>query len=164
MRLAPPTLLLLLLLLCLAANLHAAEPLTVHANGLAEASFASTKAYADPFNEIDLDGVFTTPSGKEIRVPAFWAGGQTWKLRYASPEIGRHTFRTICSDATNAQLHDIKGEVTVTPYTGENPLYQHGPIRVAPDKRHFEHADGTPFFWLGDTWWMGLCHRLHWPD
>jgi hypothetical protein len=24
--------------------------------------------------------------------------------------------------------------------------------------------DGTPFFWLGDTWWMGLCHRLHWPE
>ena len=30
--------------------------------------------------------------------------------------------------------------------------------------RHFQHADGTPFFWLGDTWWMGLCKRLSWPD
>ena len=29
--------------------------------------------------------------------------------------------------------------------------------------RHFEHADGTPFFWLADTWWMGLCERLQWP-
>ena len=38
------------------------------------------------------------------------------------------------------------------------------PIRVAADRRHFEHADGTPFFWLGDTWWMGLCERLKWPD
>ena len=37
-------------------------------------------------------------------------------------------------------------------------------MRVAADQRHFEHADGTPFFWLGDTWWMGLSHRLHWPD
>jgi len=33
---------------------------------------------------------------------------------------------------------------------------------VAKDKRHFEHLDGTPFFWLGDTWWMGLCKRLSW--
>ena len=32
------------------------------------------------------------------------------------------------------------------------------------DERHFQHADGTPFFWLGDTWWMGLCKRLSWPD
>ena len=35
---------------------------------------------------------------------------------------------------------------------------------MAADRRHFEHADGTPFFWLGDTWWMGLCHRLRFPD
>ncbi len=35
---------------------------------------------------------------------------------------------------------------------------------MAPNHRYLEHADGTPFFWLGDTWWMGLCHRLHWPD
>ena len=50
------------------------------------------------------------------------------------------------------------------PYTGDNPLFKHGPVRVAADKRHFEYADGTPFFWLGDTWWMGLSHRLHWPE
>ena len=50
----------------------------------------------------------------------------------------------------------------VTAYLGDNPLYRHGPIRIAGDRRHFEHADGTPFFWLGDTWWKGLCKRLTW--
>jgi len=40
----------------------------------------------------------------------------------------------------------------------------HGPIKVSADKRHFEHYDGTPFFWLGDTWWMGFCRRLKWPE
>ncbi|HZK87134.1 MAG TPA: DUF4038 domain-containing protein [Syntrophomonas sp.] len=35
---------------------------------------------------------------------------------------------------------------------------------MADDKRHFAYADGTPFFWLGDTWWMGLTKRLAWPD
>lgn len=33
-----------------------------------------------------------------------------------------------------------------------------------PIGAYLEHSDGTPFFWLGDTWWMGLCHRLHWPN
>jgi hypothetical protein len=33
---------------------------------------------------------------------------------------------------------------------------------VSPNKRYFQHADGTPFFWLGDTWWMGLSDRLPW--
>ena len=55
-----------------------------------------------------------------------------------------------------------RGEIVA--YAGDNPLYRHGPLRVAADHRHFEHADDTPFFWLGDTWWMGLCQRLHWPD
>jgi len=48
----------------------------------------------------------------------------------------------------------------VVAYADDNPLYRHGPIQVAKDRRHFEHADGTPFFWLGDTWWKGLCKRI----
>ena len=34
-----------------------------------------------------------------------------------------------------------------------------GPLRVSPDGRRLVHADGTPFFWLGDTAWE-LFHRL----
>ncbi|MEO6525272.1 MAG: glycoside hydrolase family 140 protein [Gemmatimonadaceae bacterium] len=34
-----------------------------------------------------------------------------------------------------------------------------GPLRVSRDGRHLVHADGTPFFWLGDTAWE-LFHRL----
>jgi hypothetical protein len=97
-------------------------------------------------------------------VPAFWAGGKAWKARYASPVVGEHHFRTECSNHDDAGLDHIAGAIEVTPYKGDNPLYKHGPVRVAADRRHFEHADGTPFFWLGDTWWMGLCHRLHWPE
>jgi len=52
----------------------------------------------------------------------------------------------------------------VIPYKGENPLFQHGPLRVSRDRRCLEHIDGKPFFWLGDTWWMGLTKRLSWPD
>ena len=58
------------------------------------------------------------------------------------------------------RLHGVNGKFEIKPYTGDNPLYRHGPLRVAADRRHLEHADGTPFFWLADTWWMGLCDRL----
>ncbi|HEV7993769.1 MAG TPA: glycoside hydrolase family 140 protein [Gemmatimonadaceae bacterium] len=36
---------------------------------------------------------------------------------------------------------------------------RHGALRVSRDGRHLVHADGTPFFWLGDTAWE-LFHRL----
>ncbi len=135
----------------------------VEANRMSEVSFESAKDYADPFNHVTLDAVFTTPDGRLLRVPAFWAGGKTWRVRYSSPQIGTHRYRTECSDAANAALHSVAGEVVVTPYTGTNALFRHGPIRIADDRRHFAYADGTPFFWLGDTWWMGLVKRLEWP-
>jgi hypothetical protein len=34
-----------------------------------------------------------------------------------------------------------------------------GRLQVAPDRRHLQYVDGTPFFYLGDTAWM-LFHRL----
>jgi hypothetical protein len=133
-------------------------------NRAAEWSYTSGKRYADPFNEIELDIVFKAPSGEEHRIPAFWSGGSEWRVRYAAQTSGRYTYRTICSDTSNRDLHDRTGTLTVEPYAGPNSLYRHGFLRVAQDQRHFEHADGTPFFWLGDTWWMGLCNRIHWPD
>jgi hypothetical protein len=140
-----------------------ARALRTPANVPAEITFSSAKPYADPFNEVQLDVLFTDPKGGEKLVPAFWAGGNSWKVRYASPLTGKHRWRTQTKDASDKGLHDISGVIEIDRYRGNNPLFRHGPIEVAPDKRHFQHADGTPFFWLGDTWWMGLCKRLQWP-
>ena len=136
----------------------------VEANRLYEFTFTSTKTYEHPFNDVTVDVLYSNPQGETLRVPAFWAGGNTWKVRYASPVVGKHAFISECSVTDDNGLHGIQGKVDVVPYEGENRLYRHGSIRIADDRRHFAHADGTPFFWLGDTWWMGLCNRLHWPD
>jgi len=135
----------------------------VEANRLYEFALTSSKTYEHPFDDVSVDVLYLTPQGKSLRVPAFWAGGDTWKVRYSSPVVGVHTFTTECSATDDRGLHGIQGTVRVVPYEGENRLYRHGPIRIADDRRHFAHADGTPFFWLGDTWWMGLCNRLNWP-
>lgn len=136
----------------------------VHQNGVIEICFQSEAVYTEPFRDIDLDVVFTSPRHRHVQVPAFWAGGSTWRVRFSSGETGIHTYKTRCSDTANLRLHDQVGEVEVQPYEGENPLYSHGGIKVSEDHRHFCHTDGTPFFWLGDTWWMGLCQRLSWPN
>ena len=130
----------------------------------AEWSYQTAKHYADPFNDVELDVVFRTPSGEEHRVPAFWSGDNLWRVRYAPPEAGQYTYRTVSTDTANAELHNRQGNFSVEPYTGANPLYRRGPLRVMADRRHLEHRDGTPFFWLGDTWWMSLSKRLSWPE
>jgi hypothetical protein len=134
------------------------------AGTVTEFSFTAGKPYADPFNDVQVDVVFTGPDGAEQRVPAFWAGEQTWRVRYAPPTAGHYRYRTIATVTNDPGLHARSGTLGVEPYRGTNPLYREGAVRVAADRRHFEHASGKPFFWLGDTWWMGLTKRLSWPD
>ena len=38
--------------------------------------------------------------------------------------------------------------------------WDRGPLRVSADGRRLQHADGTPFFWLGDTAWL-MPQRLN---
>jgi len=144
--------------------LLAAPPtaISVEANQVAEVALVSGMDYANPFLQIQLDAVVTQPDGTQLRVPGFWAGGIDWRFRYASGKVGLHSWRTECSDTNNAGLHGVTGSISVLASTSTNLLFLHGPIRVAADQRHFEHTDGTPFLWLGDTWWKGLCQRLTW--
>ncbi len=134
----------------------------VSANQVAEFSLTSALSYPLPFVQVELDVVFTAPDNKQSRIPAFWAGGNRWSFRYASPQPGVHRWRTECSDLSDPRLHNAQGTVEIRAADGENVFRRHGPIRIAPDQRHFEHADGTPFFWLGDTWWKCLCRRMTW--
>ena len=129
---------------------------------LVEIELRSTKTYDNPFIELELDALITGPDSKTLRVPAFWAGGDRWRFRYASNQGGEHKWRTECSDTDNASLHGVSGTVVLTDYVGTNPLFRHGQLRMSEDGRHFEHADGKPFFWLGDTWWKCLSKRMTW--
>jgi hypothetical protein len=131
---------------------------------ISEWAYVSSQPYPDPFNAIELDIVLRHDDGEEWRVPAYWAGEHEWRVRFAPPRPGQYQIETICSDVANRDLHHQRGTLTATPYHGSNPIMKHGPLRVAASGRTLEHADGTPFFWLGDTWWMGLCQRLTWPD
>jgi len=138
--------------------------LQTEANVVVELTLTASRNYTDPFNEVTPDVVFIDPHGQELRVPAFWAGKNLWKVRYASPVVGTHRFRSVGMESLDRGLHGVTGKVEVGHYRGQNPLYAHGPLQVSAHRRYLEHLDGTPFFWLGDTWWMGLCHRLRWPE
>lgn len=129
-----------------------------------EWSFTSAAHHGNQAGSVTLDVEFHGPAGLTLRVPAYWAGGREWRVRLTAPQPGLYHFRAFCSSPEDADLHGIEGEVEVRPYAGDNPLYQHGPLRISQNRRYLEHADGTPFFWLGDTWWLGLSQRIAWPD
>lgn len=133
-------------------------------NHVIELTFHSAVAYADPFQQVEFQVECTAPDDSTLLVLGFWAGEQTWKVRFSPSQPGTYRCRTICSDRANGGLHEQQQEIEVLPYTGENPLYRHGAVQVMADRRHLQHADGTPFFWLADTWWMAFTERLSFPD
>jgi len=126
-----------------------------------ETSFTSVRNYANPFTDVQVDVVFRQ-GDRQWRMPAFWAGGDKWTVRFAPPTEGEYRYRVACSDPSNTDLPGQEQTLRVVRYEGDNPLLKHGFLRVSADQRHFEHADGTAFFWLGDTWWKGLAKRLTW--
>jgi len=133
-------------------------------NEVLEWNYISSKARIDPFNEIQLDIHITDKEGKSWVIPAFWGGGQEWRVRFSAPEAGIFKVVSKCTDPTDYRLHGIKMILTVTPSKNTKIPRNHHALQVNSSKKHFEFTDGKPFFWLADTWWMGLSDRLSWPE
>jgi hypothetical protein len=116
-----------------------------------EQVFISTFEYTNALQEANLLAVFTSPLGDRRIVSGFWDGGRVWRVRFCPDIPGQWTFTTFCSDSKNFGLDGHTDKFLCTAQVGESPFRRHGPVRVARDHRHFEHADGTPFFWLADS-------------
>ena len=120
-----------------------------------ERTFTSSQAYANPVAEMRLTVEFSAPSGRSTSAEGFWDGGSTWRVRFSPDELGVWTYVSRGSDENNDGLHRRSGKFLCVKPTLRNRFEQHGTIRVAANRRYLEHADGTPFLWLGDTAWNG---------
>jgi hypothetical protein len=109
-------------------------------------------APADPF-AVELLGVFTGPDGSTLRVPGFYDGTDTWKIRFMAPAAGQWQLRTVSSTAA---LHGKEERITAS--ANNNPNV-HGLLRVDADHPyHFRWQDGTRFFLMGyEADWLGLA-------
>ena len=105
--------------------------------GMFEVAVSNSKAYANPFTDVALEGTFTSPSGKQIEVSGFYDGGQTWRLRFMPDEIGEWRYEAKFTDGSPGSAGTfmcIAGKLR-------------GPLRVRKDNPlWFEHADGAPFY------------------
>ena len=130
----------------------------------AEIVLTAVKDHGKQKDLFDVDVTFTAPDGSNITIAAFWAGGNTWKARYSSNQIGSHNYITCCADNSDSGLHGITGSIDIEAYTGDNLLFKKGGLGAKTKNRYMTYKDGTPFFWLADTWWMALCDRISFPD
>jgi len=114
---------------------------TVEKWGVFEASFEGPSD-GNPYLDVAFDAIFTHKS-REVRVPGFHDGGNTYRVRFMPDTEGEWTYRTRSKTAT---LDKLTGSFVASPPSPGN----HGPVRVR-NKFHFAYADGTPFLSFGTT-------------
>ena len=121
-----------------------------------ELTFTATVDPDDPFDadRNDFHVVFTGPQGVQINIPGFWDGERTWKIRVTPTIPGVWTYRSSFTGGQAQGLDGQQGRVVVQPPTEEHAIRRHGGfLKVSANHRYLTYSDGTPFFWLGDTWW-----------
>ncbi|HKG06100.1 MAG TPA: DUF4038 domain-containing protein [Pedobacter sp.] len=96
----------------------------------------------NPFLDVGLSGVFTSPSGKKIRIDGFYDGGDIWKLRFSPNERGIWSYVL-----KGEQFSYVKqGKLNCTPSSSQ------GFIGIHPKNPYsFAYHSGLPFFPMGDT-------------
>jgi hypothetical protein len=113
--------------------------------------------------DFPLQVTFThTESGSDIILDGYWDGGddsKSWKVRFSPPKSGDWNWKSSSSDS---ELDNREGTISVTQPNDselENNPNLRGHLKTSSDNRRLEYADGTPFFWIGDTNWAITFHR-----
>lgn len=119
-----------------------------------EITLTALRDYTNAYTDLDVWAEFSHESGIILRRPAFWDGGRTWRLRFASPVAeGRWTWRSYCSKE-NCGLAGQSGELICQPnLSTAHRFYRHGFWRMSPGGRSLIHADGAPALLVADTAW-----------
>lgn len=137
-----------------------ASPQKVERWRVAEITLTASHPYKDPFNDVTVSATFKHGKVMIVR-PAFWDGGNVWKIRFAPTVTGEWRYSTTCSDPSDSGLEGRTGVIQCVPYRGDLAIYKHGFVMVSSDHRYFTYADGTPFFYLGDTHWEIMHERFN---
>lgn len=135
-----------------AAGLWAAESPLVPRWGRWEGEFEATqKAPTD----LEFQAEVLAPDGSRRQVSGFLDGGAQWCIRLMPDQLGVWRYTTWSRPPVTG-LDRQQGRFTCVQKNGDNRFLRHGAVCVkGGGEHHFVHADGTPFFWLGDTVWTG---------
>ena len=144
-------------------HVEAAPP--VHVWETRELTFTAKNSYKNAYTDVTVWIDLSGPNFKK-RVYGFWDGGNTFHLRLVATAPGKWTWRS-GSTPHDPGLSGKSGSFTATDWTekekNENPL-RHGFLRASENHHALNHADGTPFFAIGDTWYSLGANRFKWYD
>ena len=136
-----------------------------HVYEVVEVTFHAEREVANPYMDVDLWVTLTGPGGT-YRIPAFWDGGRTFRARLVATAPGEWHWST-GEHTGDSGLDNKDGAFSAVAWTEAekraNPN-RRGFIRVSENNHTLEYADGTPFFYTGDTWWCALTGIYAWAS
>ena len=125
------------------------------------AQFCYDNAYGDVDVWVQLEG-----PGFSKRCYGFWDGENAWRVRVMATAPGTWSW-TSGSNQDDGGLNGQQGSFEAVEWSEAekqaNPL-RRGMVRATENGHAFEFADGTPLFWLADTWWPCMTRRYLWRD
>lgn len=119
-----------------------------------ELTFKTKKKYTSSKKDafaVVMDVIFKNQAtGTTLTLPCFFNGGSEFCVRFAPTEYGIWNYTTVCE--SDDSLNGLTGSIGANAYKGDLEIYKRGFVKTNGSK-YFVYADGTPFFYLGDTHW-----------
>jgi len=137
----------------------------VHVWEKQELTFTASNSHKNSYTDVTIWVDLAGP-GFNKRVYGFWDGGKIFHLRLVATQPGTWSWKS-GSIPEDPGLAGKSGSFKAIDWTdaekSENPL-RHGFIRATSNQHALEHADSTPFFIIGDTWYSVGANRFLWYD
>ncbi len=138
---------------------------TTHVWEKQQLEFTSSGTYRNAYTDVTIWVDLSGP-GFNKRIYGFWDGGRVFHVRLVATSPGTWSWKS-GSDPADPGLSGKSGSFTAVAWSeaekAENPL-RHGFIKSTANNHALEHADGTPFFAIGDTWYSLASNRFKWYD
>lgn len=119
-----------------------------------EIALFSTSEYKNPYTDVEVWASFTNLHGDTLKRPAFWDGGNVWKIRFTPNDFNSTwTWKSYATNTEDIGLQNQSGHMKSKPNTSENKLLKNGLLKMSPGYRNVVQHSGRPFLVIADTPW-----------
>lgn len=128
-------------------------PLKVSLRTVGEWYVRAEEHFAEPFVDVQVEGIFTDPDGAVYRMPGFYDGDDLWRVRFNPGKVGQWRVQIVSMPQDAGLALDAEFEVT--------PSETRGFLKATPGRGWgFEYESGEPVFIFGDTTYnlFGMSH------
>ena len=106
--------------------------------------------FGNPYDlrQVSLDGIFTAPDGLTVKVPGFWDGETTWRIRFTPSQVGNWSYSLTVMDGRGKSL-PYGGQFNVTASDLHGWLQAGNWVNPDYSGHYLVYQDGTPFYGIG---------------